>query len=260
MQPLYARFSQKPQLTSLFSSIADWILTLLRLVWDGTTCFFAFHSGADDRACLEFVVQLAAHNRGITATVVRLIPAEQLTADDFATLQTTRDTSGPSEPDVPFAAQLSLSGGMTDTLYPTQNRVASETADNLAIAHWFEQSDGSRTQAEQDGLSRITFASVGTAQPLHMSVARAEEAARKASGPMVVIVGRGRRDAASHTAELSTFLKRNSGAVQSSIANSSEVRKSLGDLAVAYLAAGVGNSLLVLQSVLGNRNVKSKSV
>jgi hypothetical protein len=81
--------------------------------------------------------------------------------------------------------------------------------------------------------------------------------------PLVVLVGRGRRAARSHTRELAEFLKSNLEAVQSSIAASSEVRRSLGDLAVAYLVSNVGNSLFVIQSAAtsgGNAEVKPKHV
>ena len=101
-----------------------------------------------------------------------------------------------------------------------------------------------------DGLTRISFSTVSTVQPLHTSVARAEAAARDHGAPLVVVAGRGRRDAKSHQRELADFLKTRIELVQSSIANSSEVRRSLGDLAVAYLVSGVGSSLLVVQSAL----------
>ncbi|KAI5477861.1 potassium:hydrogen antiporter [Pseudohyphozyma bogoriensis] len=225
--------------------------------------FFAFHGGSDDRACLDFIVQLATKNKGITATVVRITPAAEPTPDDVATRLTTRETSVTKEEMTPVLfSQLTVHGAATgtDTLYPTQQDLASDTADNIAFATWFEPSQtGARPQAVEDGLSRIEYIAASSIQPLHYAVAKAKDAARTDGVPLVVVSGRGRRNATSHTKELAAFLKENLEKVQSSIAHSSEVRRAIGDVAVAYLVAGVGSALVVIQSAATGGEVKNKS-
>lgn len=219
--------------------------------------FFTFHSGSDDRACLDFVVQLATRNPGITATVVRVLPTGSSTSEDSAALDKSDSTEIPA-----IFSQLTVQGGnATDTLYPAQNQLLSDTADNVAIAHWFgEALDSTRSVAVKAGLARIDYSTLSTSQPLHTSLARSLlVTSTKLNMPTIIIVGRGRRDAPSYTVELANYLKDNLDAVQGSIATSSEVRRSLGDLGVAYLVSGTGNSMLVVQSKGAGGVVKSKA-
>ncbi|KAK4705232.1 monovalent cation:H+ antiporter-2, CPA2 family, partial [Phenoliferia sp. Uapishka_3] len=212
-----------------------------------THLFFAFHGGADDRACLDFIVQLASRNPGITATIARIVPAPEATAEDLGTVKNSTSLSDDERP--PLATLTVHAGaGAADTIYPTQHDLASETADAIALAVWFEPSATPRLPEIVDGLSRIEIVTVSTVQPLHMSVSRAEASAAAHDAPLVVVVGRGRRDAKTHTKELNDFLRSRIEDVKKSIANSSEVRRSLGDLAVAFVVAGVGSSVLVIQS------------
>lgn len=112
-------------------------------------------------------------------------------------------------------------------------------------------------------MTRINYSTITTSQPLHLSIARARATALDHSSiPMTIIVGRGRRDARSHHVELGQYLKSNLETVQSGMANSSEVRRSLGDLGVAYLVSEkeVGGSVLVVQSAGKGGVVKNKGV
>ncbi|KAL8286345.1 hypothetical protein RQP46_004833 [Phenoliferia psychrophenolica] len=222
--------------------------------------FFAFHGGTDDRACLDFIVQLASRNPGITASIFRIVPSAEPTAEDLGTASTKQSTRLSADEDEPLP-QLTVHGGTcaTDTIYPTQPNLASETADAISLAVWFEESQVPRRPEIAAGLARISFATIATVRPLHTSIARAEATARDHAVPLVVVAGRGRRDAKAHGRELGEFFKSRIEDVQGSIANSSEVRRSLGDLASAYLVAGVGTSLLVIQSALPGLP-KSKAV
>lgn len=223
--------------------------------------FFTFHSGSDDRACLDFVVQLAVRNPGITATILRVIRTDSPTNDD-ASLDTSANKEGSSHDlDVPnLLSSLTVQGSSAvDTVYPAQNQLTSDTADDLALAHRFEPST-TRAAAVQAGLTRIKYSTVSTSQPLHTSLAKAQSVARNLAVPLVVVAGRGRVNATSHRHELATYLKSHLEVAQSGIAASSEVRRSLGDLGTAYLVAGVGHSLLVLQRSGGGGVVGSKPV
>lgn len=228
--------------------------------------FFAFHGGSDDRNSLDFIVQLVLANPGLEANVVRILPADGPTADD-AKLSSTPSTAShepsTSTSDAPvLLSQLTVHSaigesrsGANDTIYPTTNRLTSDSEDNLSVDHWFgEQRE--RSDRETEGLKRIRFEVVETAQPLGMSIARAKLASPSTSTcsnttPLIIIVGRGRKDAQSHHAELTTLIKENLEVVKSGIAGSSEVRRCLGDLGTAYLVSGVGEAVLVLQSAVG---------
>lgn len=227
--------------------------------------FFAFHGGADDRACLNLVVQLITRNPGLSATVTRFSKAAEPTQDDLGTKFTTRNSGSVAEDVTPILfSQLTVQGGQTgaDTIYPTQHDLASETADSLALAAWFDSSSSGRTPEVEAGLARITFNSISTIQPLHLTIARARATAQSKGidVPFIVVAGRGRRGAMSHTKELGEFLKENLESVHTSIVNSSEVRRAVGDLAVAYLVAGLGTSIMVVQSAGHRGTHKPKNV
>lgn len=236
-----------------------------------THLFFAFHGGSDDRTALDFIVQLASRNQGISATVVRILPSAEATAEDNASKHKAsgsiaEGSSEASQESPILLSQLTVhGGGATDTIYPAHNDPHSDSADNISIYRWFDASSSSATPSihsheVQDALTRINYTSLSSVQPLHMTIARARATASSQSIPLTIVVGRGRRDARSHTIELASFLKSNMEAVQAGIASSSEVRRSMGDLGVAYLVSGVGNSVLVVQSAGAGGMVKAKEV
>ena len=128
-----------------------------------------------------------------------------------------------------------------DTVYgaqTTQTRLASETADNIL---WTRLT--SFTVPELAGaLSRVTFLEETSSKPLHMLL---DIASREASAQarQVVVVGRSRRMAGeSHHAELQELC------VERNASIGSELPKTLGDVACAFVAAGTGASLLVMQA------------
>ena len=201
--------------------------------------------------------------------MVRILPADGPTADDAKLTATPSTSSSSTSPDAstsPTDAPVLLSqltvhcaigeqrSGANDTIYPTTNRLTSDTEDNLSIAHWFGEAR-ERSDEETEGLKRITYEVVETAQPLGMSIARARLASPSSSSssttPLIIIVGRGRKNAQSHHSELSSYIKSNLEVVKGGIAGSSEVRRCLGDLGTAYLVSGLGEGVLVLQSAVG---------
>ncbi|SCV69534.1 BQ2448_2554 [Microbotryum intermedium] len=230
--------------------------------------FLAFHGGSDDRACLNLLVQLVAQHSGLSATVVKIERAAEATAADQAlsTKNNTRDGSSSSTEaihDTP--ALLSLftvqgGGGAVDTIYPTQNELTSQTADEIILARYFDPSL-TRSPALSDAISRIEYETIQTVQPLHLTIARARatSASLPNNVPFVLVSGRSRKDAPSHATELTDLLKQNLDRVAGGVANSSEVRRSLGDVAVGYVVAGIeATSLLVLQAKGKGGKIKNR--
>ncbi|KAK4053197.1 K(+)/H(+) antiporter [Microbotryomycetes sp. JL201] len=210
--------------------------------------FFAFHGGSDDRAALVLLSQLVSRNAQLTATVVRIErSAEPTDADREDVAQSVKQptSDGSVADDAPILfSQLTVQGsGAVDTVYPDmQHDLTSETADTVL---W--------TKLTKSATSRLSFSTVSTAMPLHLTTARlravstslASEAIRPS---LVVMSGRGRRDAPSHTRELGQYLKLNIDRVQSGVCANSDVRRSLGDVGTACFVSGLGDQLLVVQA------------
>ena len=126
----------------------------------------------------------------------------------------------------------------------TQTRMQSETADNVIWTRYASrESDDTPLSA---ALARIEFSEVRTPTPLHTVVEYstniAESASERGCRPMVV-VGRSRRMAVeSHHAELQALCSGRSASL------GSELPKTLGDVACAFVASGSSASLLVMQA------------
>ncbi|CEL57245.1 hypothetical protein RSOLAG1IB_08457 [Rhizoctonia solani AG-1 IB] len=136
-----------------------------------------------------------------------------------------------------------------DTVYPqntTQMRLQSETTDNLLWAQ-ITSSSVSQSPAIQGALSRITFLENESSAPLAGILQRCSvehTAAVSNSKALLVVVGRGRRSAESHIDELH-------GIIASSNASEtigSEIRRTVGDVATAFVATGTKASLFVFQA------------
>jgi len=224
-----------------------------------THLFLAFHGGADDRLALALLVQLTVQNPSIKATVVRIERAAERTAADKEVLTKEPTIEGSTAEILPSQFTIQGGGGAVDTAYPTVHGLGSETADNLALAHWFE-GKAVHSQEIKAGLARVAFSTIQSAVPLSMATARARALSTAGDTPLVVLAGRGRRDAASHARELEEVLKRNLDDVAGGIVRSSEVRRGLGDAGVAYVAEGVGAGVLVVQSGRGLRGRRERVV
>ena len=136
-----------------------------------------------------------------------------------------------------------------DTVYPqhdTQNRLQSETADNLL---WDQlTSSGAFSPAIRGALSRMNFSEDSSATPLAEVLQRCgveNNTATSSNKALLVVAGRGRRMAAeSHTDELRTII----AAASLSSGIGGEIRRTVGDVATAFVATGAKASLLVLQA------------
>lgn len=224
--------------------------------------FFAFHAGPDDRASLELVLQLVERNPALSATIIRIERSAEPTSEDLGLLPTKEGSlTSSSSDDMPVMNQLTIQGGgATDTIYPARGTVESSSSDSILLAKYFTPSS-TRSPSLVAALSRIAYSTVHTSSPLHLSLSRSKALSKSlpSSTPLIIISGRSRRDAPSHTVELNTYLKSNLERVSSSLASSSEVRRSLGDAGTAYFIEGIG-SLLVVQIRGGGGFVKAKNV
>ncbi|KAG8742268.1 K(+)/H(+) antiporter [Ceratobasidium sp. 414] len=211
----------------------------------GQHIFLPFFGGPDDRLALAFVVQLCVHP-AVSATVMRMKKTEGLTE---AETRTTADIK-PEQVAAALAANNATVHSIgPDTVYPqhnTQNRLQSETADNLM---WNRMTSSSESQppAIRSALSRITFVEDSSPAPLAEVLKRynvEHGTATSSNKALLVVVGRGRRMAAeSHTDELRGLI---AGLSTSSIGG--EVRRTVGDVATAFVATGAKASLFVLQA------------
>ncbi|KAJ7255500.1 Sodium/hydrogen exchanger family-domain-containing protein [Mycena haematopus] len=201
--------------------------------------FMIFFGGPDDRLALDFVVQLCA-SPNVTATVLRMAKME---AD---TLLTYPGTVARLETNVSTVASGTA---FPDTVYghpTTETRMQSETADNVAWAKY--ASPGAIERASMvSAASRIEFHERATPIPLHAAVNEVklyEETASAEARParVLVVVGRSRRLAVeNHAGELKE-LSNEYGSV------GTEVRKTLGDVASAFVVASAGSGLVVVQT------------
>jgi hypothetical protein len=90
---------------------------------------------------------------------------------------------------------------------------------------------------------QIEFSSLSTPMPLHAAVKNAtDEASRSPGAKLVVVTGRSRRLAVENHREELRELMKDHGAV------GAEVRKTIGDVATAFVVAGIGSGVVVLQA------------
>ncbi|GAA5926839.1 hypothetical protein JCM10213_002463 [Rhodosporidiobolus nylandii] len=225
-----------------------------------THLHLTFHGGSDDRLALSLLAQLVSSNPGLTATVLRVTRAPEPTDEDRAVFSglepSTTAISTLSPPgtvaDQPLFTVASSGGhgGGGDTVYPTnagthpatggQGALQSETADEAQFTRLFDPS--SPSPLSDEARARIHYTTASTASPLRFSAARVSHIRAQlatARVPLLVLVGRGRRDAQSHTQELTELLKEHSERVKAGALVSSEVRRAMGHAAVAaVLLAG----------------------
>lgn len=215
-----------------------------------------FFGGSDDRACLEFIIQLAARNRGISAHIDRLEQSAEMLSEQ----KSSGVESHPSEP-VPTAAGIfgiqennSLTvetpipsanqtiGGATDTVYPVGNRQASSTSDSISY-------DLATAQINSLHLP-IHLSTTSTFTPLALAIEKGrslEEDTMKLRKRFIAVLGRGRRDAVSHRREFEAM----------QIGVSISVRKAMGEVATVFYNKGIGRNLLIIQSGLGRTSVEA---
>lgn len=207
--------------------------------------FLPFFGGPDDRLALSFLVQIC-ENPLVVATVVKVVKID-LDTDSSEDVKTA--AGAPSSPT--HFPTIHASVIAADTVYgqhSIQSRLASDTADNVL---WSKYASASPPQihppSTASALSRITFRTENSLNPLHHVVQLAKEEASMAiarSGKtLVVLAGRSRRLAVEVlSGELRTITSEAASAIGSS------VPKTLGDVGAALVATHVNASLLVLQA------------
>ncbi|KAK4699712.1 hypothetical protein P7C70_g6544, partial [Phenoliferia sp. Uapishka_3] len=197
--------------------------------------FLPFFGGADDRAALEFVIQLVKRNAGISATVVQIKRVEEVE---------TREEVEYKKEDPRFTVAGTLTGtrGVGDTIYPGANEspLQSESNDDVAL-------ELARLLILDDALPISLATNLGTTGPLGTCLERLKLAAdANPNARITAVAGRGRVGAPSHRMELAAFLSGKESEL--GVARSSEVRRCLGEVGTAILVGGAGSNLFVLQS------------
>ena len=139
--------------------------------------------------------------------------------------------------------------GLPDTVYGQQNteiRMQSDTADNVAWARYAPAASASDTKTPHSALSsnpHVEFKYLLTPIPLHAAIQEATAVALSSCGyKLVVVTGRSRRLAVeNHRAELLRLMNEHNHV-------GAEVRKTVGDVATAFVVAGVGSGVVVVQA------------
>lgn len=208
----------------------------------GQHVYFPFFGGPDDRLALRLVVQLC-HHAHVSATVIRISHSDiSDSGSESGTVEAKDETKLSESAKVHQAAllqnQLTIGG---PKLAETQNRVLSETADNVAWTY-YTSVQGSTSEG---ALSRIVFSSIESGTPLAAAIQYAEQALSAAQDermwrPLLLVTGRGRHSAAyNHEREVSSIL----GAKGHNPTVGAELRKTVGDpTAALILASGQGMS------------------
>ena len=232
--------------------------------------FLPFFGGPDDRLALDFVVQICANPR-VRGTVVRMTKSDEVAAgigEAQARALTSEKAGEELDPKIleelnrltvgsvnllySFNCEIIINtwlyqrnAGFPDTVYGQQNteiRMQSDTADNVAWAQYVPAS-ASDTNPALSSNPHVEFKYLVTPIPLHAAIQEATAAALSSSGSkLVVVTGRSRRLAVeNHGAELQTLMDEHSHV-------GAEVRKTIGDVATAFVVAGVGSGVVVVQS------------
>ncbi|KAF8638567.1 hypothetical protein AX17_002110 [Amanita inopinata Kibby_2008] len=199
-----------------------------------------FFGGPDDRLALSFAVQLCM-NPDVHATVIRICKMDELSPS--ATIVEPQPTLAAAPSGSPLPTTFHNNLGATDTeygQYTTQNRVASDAADDLLWDRYAVCCD--TRGADVAALSRMRFDIKSSSLPLHTIVDLANNLTSGGQN-LIVVVGRSRRMATeSHQAELRKIISESGTSIGSSVA------KTLGDVGTSMVAMNVNAALLVMQA------------
>lgn len=117
----------------------------------------------------------------------------------------------------------------------------SETADNITWAQYTGPRNDASSSLSTDALSRIEFRELATPVPLRAAI---QECSLNFATRLLIVTGRSRRLAVeNHQAELKELMGEY-GTV------GSDVKKTIGDVATAFVVAGCGAGVVVLQAAL----------
>jgi hypothetical protein len=125
----------------------------------------------------------------------------------------------------------------------------SETADNICWARYTSSTSTSDEPAlPASVLARMDFQTTSSTHPLHIALSTVRELASKQHRRVLVVTGRSRRLAVeTHAKELKDVMAEYARHRQT-VGVGSEVRKTLGDVASAYMVSGVGAGMVVVQA------------
>jgi len=201
--------------------------------------FLPFFGGVDDREALSFVIQLLEHPN-VSVNVLRVMRSSEPTEHD-ATLKNSAfikevEESGDKIPEESQRPPLAhkISSASAHILHSKDDRKASEDADELLLTQTLK----SRTGVVASN-ARINYTEISSSTPLQTAIKRANEVVGRKD---LVVVGRGRHEATfNHRAEFIDILK-NLGDY------GIDTRKSLGDIAQAFLVGEIAASILVMQA------------
>ncbi|KAF9459201.1 Sodium/hydrogen exchanger family-domain-containing protein [Collybia nuda] len=215
--------------------------------------FLPFFGGPDDRLALEFVVQICENPR-VTATVLRMMKKDvEVLLSPVRSAHIGDDKrSEIAIEDRNMLTVASATAGLPDTVYgqaDTEVRMQSETADNLTWAQYAGPHNDTISIVTSDALSRIEFRELATPVPLRAAIQECslnlQVEASGRSTRLLIVTGRSRRLAVeNHTSELKELMEEY-GTVNS------DVMKTIGDVATAFVVAGCGAGVVVLQASLG---------
>jgi hypothetical protein len=237
----------------------------------GQHLFLPFFGGADDRLALSLCVQLC-QQPNISATVIRISDNPDVGIAEPVKVTTKDSVSSASMEESVRAHQTALDANNLTlrvssvcpciakpdarSHFPFSFQVKrlphrsneSSAADEQAWDH-YTLADSDRSNPLREALSRITFTTISTTQPLQTLVDNAvstiERTARTSWRPLLVLAGRGRVDGAdsAHGQELAKLLTTHGQLPDVG----AEIRKTLGDVATA-LAVSSSASVMVVQA------------
>jgi len=208
--------------------------------------FLPFFGGPDDRLALDFVVQICANPR-VRGTVVRMTKIDEVAVGtgkaQGGALTSEKATEGLDPKILEELNRLTVDSrttGFPDTVYGQQDteiRMQSDTADNVAWGRY--ASSASDTSSNP----HVEFKYLLSPIPLHAAIQEATAVTQSSSGyKLVVVTGRSRRLAVeNHRTELQTLMNEHSYV-------GAEVRKTIGDVATAFVVAKVGSGVVVVQA------------
>ncbi|EIN12520.1 hypothetical protein PUNSTDRAFT_118323 [Punctularia strigosozonata HHB-11173 SS5] len=220
--------------------------------------YVPFFGGPDDRLAVEMAVRLCRSWK-TRATVVRVTKREVGAEEEGEGLEKPERAylGEGAEAYVREQGGATLQTTMTgfpDTVYGqhnTQTRMQSETADNVLWSKYaehvsVESADPSGTGTSLSAaLARVEFVDLASPRPLHAVVQQVaallpvsvDERAR-----LLVLAGRSRRLAVeNHAEELKAMVEEHGGV-------NAEVRKTVGDVATAFVLSGLNAGLVVVQA------------
>ena len=211
-----------------------------------------FFGGPDDRATLEWVMQLCSSVR-VSATVIRVRKGDIVEEVQEPPKAHILPNEGKGPGRIPALEHPALQRTVTSvvdtvyTQYDTHTRLQSDTADNVT---WGLYAEGRETgeglsEVVREALTRVEFLEMRTPEPLQAILGCVNEIVSEMSrkkARVLVMVGRSRRLAVEdHTAELREVMYggKSIGA---------EVRRTIGDVGTALVVSGVKAGVVVLQA------------